>query len=135
MLSRAAAPAVPVAAKVTGLPLIPDPAAVAVSVLVPAAGPRVQEVAAATPFVPVRTGAVGPTDPPPVATAKVTLTRATALRVASRAITDGGVATAVPAVAVWLLPPLTPSDATAPALKLIVPEVAVASPEASKRRV
>ncbi len=135
ILSRAAAPAVPVAVKVTGLPLIPDPAALAVSVLLPAVEPRIQEVAAATPFAPVTTGAVGSTEPPPVATAKVTLTPATGLPLASRAITDGGVATAVPAVAVWLLPPFTPSDATAPALKLMVPEVAVASPEASKRRV
>src|SRR5207249_10461542 len=36
----------------------------------------------------------------------------------------------VPAVAVGLLPPVTPRDETAPALKLVVPEVAVASPVA-----
>src|SRR5439155_1515011 len=53
MLRRAAAPAVPVAVKVTGLPLIPDPAAAAVSVLAPAADPSVHDVAAATPFAPV----------------------------------------------------------------------------------
>src|SRR6266702_503156 len=90
---------------------------------------------AAAPAVPVGTGAVGPTDPPPVATAKVTLTPATGLPLASRAITDGGVATAVPAVAVWLLPPCTASDATAPALTVMVPEVACASPDASNSSV
>src|SRR2546426_947496 len=45
--TRPAAPAVPSAVNVTGLPLIPDPAAVAVSVFVPVVGPSVQEAAAA----------------------------------------------------------------------------------------
>src|SRR5436190_5592946 len=55
--SCVAVPAVPVAVNVTGLPVKPE--AVAVSVLVPAVGLRVQEVAAAIPSVPVVTGVVG----------------------------------------------------------------------------
>ena len=42
--------------------------------------------------------------PPPVATAKVTLTPLTTLLFASFTITLGAVVTALPAVAVWLLP-------------------------------
>ncbi len=42
--------AVPVALKVTGLPVIPLPAMEAVTTLGPAAGPRVHEVALASPF-------------------------------------------------------------------------------------
>src|SRR2546426_447499 len=48
--SRPAAPAVPSAVKVTGLPVIPDPAAVAVSVLVPAVVLRVQLPTGADPL-------------------------------------------------------------------------------------
>src|SRR5439155_1415716 len=69
--SRVAAPAVPVAVKVTGLPVRPE--AVAVSVLVPAVALKVHEVAAAIPSVPVDTN-VGGTVPLPVATANVTAT-------------------------------------------------------------
>src|SRR3989454_7381094 len=61
--TRPAAPAVPSAVKVTGLPVIPDPAAVAVSVFVPAVGPSVQETAAAIPFAPVATAVVRSTLP------------------------------------------------------------------------
>ncbi len=71
------APAVPVAVKVTGLPV--SPVAVAVRVFVPAVVPRVQDVTAATPLALVVTGVVGVTVPPPDATAKVTETPATGL--------------------------------------------------------
>src|SRR5207253_7862402 len=71
-----AAPAVPVAVKVTGLPVRPE--AVAVSVLVPAVALKVHEVAAAIPSVPVVT-VVGVTVPLPGATANVTATPDTGL--------------------------------------------------------
>src|SRR5207249_11070816 len=67
-----AAPAVPVAVKVTGLPV--SPAAVAVSVLVPAGADGDQAEAAASPSVPVGTGLVGVTVPFPGAVANVTAT-------------------------------------------------------------
>src|SRR5437667_3277417 len=76
--SFVAAPAVPSAVKVTGLPVTPDPAAVAVSVFVPAVVLRVQlpTVAIPLPFVvwvpPV-------TLPLPGAGANVTVTLATGL--------------------------------------------------------
>src|SRR5260370_22535400 len=86
--SFVAAPAVPVAVNVTGLPVrVPE---VAVRVFVPAAGPRVQETAVAMPLALVDTGVVGFTVPPPAVTAKVTATFATGLLFASRTITDGG---------------------------------------------
>ena len=50
---RVAVPAVPVAVNVAGLPLIPDPAAVAVSVFVPAVTLSVQLPTVAIPSVPV----------------------------------------------------------------------------------
>src|SRR5947208_6579243 len=93
--SRVAAPAVPVAVKVTGLAVRPE--AVAVSVLVPAVGLKVHEVAAAIPSVPVLTGVVGVTVPLPGATANVTATPDTGLPLASLTITEGGGVTAVPA--------------------------------------
>src|SRR5947208_13350324 len=93
--SRVAAPAVPVAVKVTGLPVRPE--AVAVSVLVPAVGLKVHEVAAAIPSVPVVTGVVGVTVPLPAAAANVTATPETGLPLASFTITEGGGVTAVPA--------------------------------------
>src|SRR5437879_4289565 len=65
--SFAAAPAVPVAVKVTGFPLIPLPAAVAVSVLGPAVVLSVHVVTAAIPPAPVGTGVVGLTLPLPAA--------------------------------------------------------------------
>lgn len=92
-----AAPAVPVAVKVIGLPV--RPVDVAVSVFAPAVAPRVQLPTVATPLAFVV--CVPPvTLPPPVAAANVTLTPATALLFTSLTITDGAVATAVPAVAV-----------------------------------
>ena len=77
--SRAGAPAVPVAVKLRGLPVIPLPLAVAVSRFVPAVVPSVQDVTAAIPSAPVVTGVVGLTLPPPAATANVTATPATGL--------------------------------------------------------
>jgi hypothetical protein len=95
---EAAAPVVPVAVKVTGLPV--RPLDVAVRVLVPVVVPSVQDVTAAMPLPFVVTGVVGVTVPPPEATANVTATPATGLLNWSRTITAGGVVTAVPTVAV-----------------------------------
>ena len=72
-----AAPAVPVAVKVTGLPL--SPVEVAVRVLLPALGPRVQDVTWAMPLPFVAIGVVGFTVPPPTVTAKVTFVPFTGL--------------------------------------------------------
>jgi len=94
----AAAPAVPVAVKVTGLPES-DPDA-AVSVFGPAVGLSVQEVRAAIPSVPVLTAVVGVTVPLPAAGVNVTATPSTGFPFASFTITEGGALTAVPAVAV-----------------------------------
>src|SRR5205085_1880675 len=94
-----AAPAVPVAVKATGLPV--RPAEVAVREFDRAVVPSVQEVSAATPLAFVRMGVVGLTLPLPAAGANVTATPATGLLNWSRTITAGGVATAVPTVAVW----------------------------------
>src|SRR5207302_10002705 len=111
-----AAPAVPVAANVTGLPV--RPAEVAVREFGPAVVPSVQEVSAATPLAFVRIGVVGLTLPLPAAGVNVTDTPATGLLNWSRTITAGGVATAVPTVAVWLLPALGAIDAAAAAVTL-----------------
>src|SRR5207247_478650 len=86
----------------------------AVSVFVPAVVPTAHEVTAALPSAPVLTGAVGVTVPPPDATANVTATPATGLPFASCTITDGPTATAVPAVADWLFPPLSAIELAAP---------------------
>src|SRR5438445_8160747 len=86
-------PTVPVAVNVTGLPLIPDPVAVAVSVFVPAAGASVQLPTVAIPSRPV----VGfePVTLPPLDGAKVTATPEPGLPLASRTITDAdGIAAA-----------------------------------------
>ncbi len=73
--SFVAAPAIPVAVKVTGLPAsVPE---VAVNVLVPAVGPRVQVPTVAMPL-PLVIG-VAPVMLPPEATVKVTPTPATGL--------------------------------------------------------
>src|SRR5438552_412687 len=72
-------PAVAVAVKLTGLPVMPLPAALAVSVLGPAVVPRVHEVKAAIPPAPVVTGVVGLTLPLPAVGANVTATPATGL--------------------------------------------------------
>src|SRR5437870_771177 len=87
--SRPAAPAVPSAVKVTGLPVIPDPAAVAVSVLVPAVVLRVQLPTVAIPLA-VVVWVPPVTLPLPAAGAKVTVTPATGLPAPSRTITEGG---------------------------------------------
>src|SRR5437879_891951 len=65
-----------VAVKVTGLPVIPEPATVAVSVFSPAPGPSVQRPTVATPFPSVW---VAPPDtvPPPAVAANVTATPGT----------------------------------------------------------
>jgi hypothetical protein len=95
--SWVAAPAVPVAVKVTGLPeSVPD---VAVSVFVPAVGLSVHAVNVAMPSVPVLTGVVGVIVPLPAAGVNVTATPATGFPLASFTMTDGGALTAVPAVA------------------------------------
>jgi hypothetical protein len=94
-------PAVPVALKVTGLPAMPVPAAVAVSVLVPALEPSVQLSTVAIPLAFVVTAVVGFTVPPPEPTANVTAPPATGLPLASRTITEGGEPTGVPTVADW----------------------------------
>src|SRR5439155_778625 len=112
-----AAPAVPVAVKVTGLPV--SPVDVAVSEFGPAMGPKVHEVTSAIPLAFVVTGVVGVTEPPPDATANVTVTPATGLPFASCAITDGFTSTAVPAVDVWPSPALI-------AIRLATPAVPVA---------
>src|SRR5437773_2694617 len=108
-------PAVPVAVKVTGFPVMPDPAAIAVSVFVPALAPSVQLSTVATPAALVVWEAPV-TLPPPEATAKVTLAPGTTLASASRSSTDGATTTAVPAWALWLLPPFTTIEAGAPAV-------------------
>jgi len=98
----AAAPAVPVAANVTGLP--DSEPEVAVSVLLPAVVPRVQLPTAAIPLASVVW--VAPvTLPPPEPGAKVTDTPETGLPNGSVTITDGGTGTALPAGACCALPP------------------------------
>jgi hypothetical protein len=105
MANCVAAPAVPVAVKVSGEPLkLP---LVAVSVFAPAVVPRVQAGLVAMPALSVVTAPVEANEPPPVATAKVTDTPLTALPCASVTLTDGAVATAVATVALWLFPPVT----------------------------
>src|SRR5205807_2578068 len=96
----AAAPAVPVAVKVTGLPdKVPE---LAVNVFEPAVALRVQLPTVATPLALVVW--LAPVIVPfPGATASVTATRATGFPFASFTITDGGILTAVPAVADWLV--------------------------------
>src|SRR2546427_324022 len=104
--SFVAAPAVPVAVNVTGLPdSVPD---VAVSVFVPAVVLKVHDVAAAIPSVPVVSGVVGVTVPLPAAAAKVTATPDTGLPLASLTMTAGGERTAAPAGAAWGASPAPP---------------------------
>src|SRR5206468_11843100 len=119
--SWVAVPAVPVAVNVTGLPdRVPD---VAVNVFVPAVGPRVHDVAAATPSGPVVTGVVGVTVPLPAAVANVTATPTTGLPLASLTITDGGERTGVPAGASCVTGLFAAIEAAAPALSAIGPEL------------
>jgi hypothetical protein len=101
----AAAPGVPEAVKVTGLPL--NPVAVAVTELfaVPAAVPSVQLVSVAMPAASVLmlAGLAGLVLPPPATTVNVTATPATGLLLTSVTFTEGGAATVFPAVALWLV--------------------------------
>src|SRR5437867_2722459 len=114
--SFVAAPAVPSAVNVTGLPV--SPLDVAVSVFVPAVVLSVQlpTVAIPLPFVvwvpPV-------TLPLPAAAAKVTVTPCTGLPLPSCTITDGGELTALPAGADCVVGLLAPITAAVPALSVI----------------
>ena len=118
-----AAPAVPVAVNVTGEPV--SPADVAVRVLLPAVVPSVQLVTAAIPLAFVAIAVVGTTVPPPDATAKVTFTPLTGLLLASRTMTEGATATAVPAVALWPFPALIAICVAAPGVTVTVGNVEV----------
>jgi len=131
-----AAPAVPEAVNVTGLPLRPVAVAVTVLLLVPAVGPSVQLVAVATPLALVETvvGPAGTTVPPPAVTAKVTCTPATGLFPASVTFTDGGAVTAVATVALCVVtllaaivvaPPVVPEAVKVTGLPLNPAAVAV----------
>src|SRR5216110_2672021 len=80
-----------VAVKVTGLPVIPDPATVPVSVFSPAPGPSVQLPTVATPFASLRDTPPDTLPPPPV-TANVTVTAGTTAPSRSRTWTAGGTA-------------------------------------------
>src|SRR5439155_6724555 len=126
--SFVAAPAVPSAVNVTGLPV--SPIDVAVSVFVPAVVLSVQlpPVAIPLPFVvwvpPV-------TLPLPAAGANVTVTPCTGLLLPSCTITDGGELTALPAGADCVVGLLAPIAAAVPALS-VIPAVAGVSPVAPK---
>ncbi len=122
----AAAPTLAVSTKVTGLPVRPVDAAVIVSGL--AVVDRVQlPTIAMPPAVVVVPGPVSePFEVP--GTANVTGAPATTLPLTSRTITDGGVATAVPAVAAWLFPAFTAICVAAPADTTTVVDVAPARP-------
>ena len=113
----AAAPAVPVAVKVTGLP-VSDPD-VAVRVLLPAVALSVQlpTVAMPLPFVVWLPPVIVPF---PGATANVTATPVTGFPFASFTITDGGEPTAVPTVAVWLVGLFAAIVAAVPAVPVAV---------------
>src|SRR6266478_5513112 len=94
---------VPVAVKVTGFPAIPEPAAVAVKVFVPNAGPSFQLPTVATPLELVR---IEPAVilPAPDATAKATEMSGTGWPFWSVTRTAGGVPTVFPTGACSLLP-------------------------------
>ena len=112
----AAAPAVPVAVNVTGLPdNVPDEA---VSVFCPAVGLSVQLPTVATPlaFVVWLAPVIVPF---PGVTANVTATPATGFPFASFTSTDGGELTAVPAGADWLVGLFAAIVAAAPAASVI----------------
>ena len=113
----AAAPAVPCAVNVTGLPA--KDAEVAVNVFDPAVAPRVQLPTVAIPFAsevwaaPVTLPLAGPA-------ANVTDTPEIGLPNASVTTTDGGTGTAVPAVAVCPFPAFGPMMAAAAAFTVTV---------------
>jgi hypothetical protein len=117
---RAAAPATPVAVKVTGEPL--NPVAVAVSVFAPTVVPKVQAGLVAIPPLSVITAPEDANEPPPLPTAKVTGTPLTALPCASVTTTEGAVATAVPTVALCRSPDRTATRVAAPANTVTVCE-------------
>src|SRR3989441_1150884 len=113
-----AAPVVPVAVNVTGLPVSPffnDAGASEISAL-----PRHHALPISMPLLPVVTAVVGATVPPPEVTANVTATPLTGLPLASCTITDGSTATAVPAVADWLFPALRAICVAAPVVPVAV---------------
>jgi hypothetical protein len=99
MLILFATPAVPVALKVTGLPVRPVEAAV--MVLVPTRLPSVQLVSEAIPVLLVLmvAGLDGLELPPPAVMVKTTATPCTGLPKASVILTEGGELTGVPTVA------------------------------------
>jgi hypothetical protein len=115
---RAAAPATPVAVKVTGEPL--NPVAVAVSVFAPTVVPKVQAGLVAIPPLSVITAPEDANEPPPLPTAKVTGTPLTALPCASVTTTEGAVATAVLTVALCRSPDRTAIRVAAPATPVAV---------------
>jgi hypothetical protein len=127
MTTFVAPPAVPVAVNVTGLPLIPDPAAVAVSVFVPAVVLRVQlpTVAIPLPFV-VWVPPVTLPLPPPAAGANVTLTPTTGFPAPSLTTTEGGEPTALPTGAGCVTGLFAAMEAAGPALN-VIPDVAAVS--------
>ena len=90
-------------------------------------------MAAATPDASVATGVAGRTEPPPLATAKVTATPDTGLLLTSRTSTAGSTATALPAVADCPLPaPLIAICVGAPAVSATDAEVTEVSPALAK---
>src|SRR5688572_25699324 len=125
-------PAIPEAVKVTGLPLGTAAVAVTVLLLVPAVGPSVQLVAVAIPetFVETVAGPAGTTVPPPAVTAKVTATPGTGLPLASVTLTEGGAATVLLTLALWLVTEFAAITAGAPAPIVTPPEVTGVSPGA-----
>src|SRR5881392_2886178 len=121
----AAAPAVAVAVKITGLPA--SPLAVARAVSVRTVVPRVQEVAVATPLPSVVTGVAGFTVPFAPVALNVTATPETGFPFASFTITEGGELTAAPAVPSWLVGLFAAIVAAVPAVSVIVPDVGAVS--------
>ena len=127
-----AVPAAAEAVKVTGLPLGTAAVAVTVLLLVPAKGPSVQLAAVAIPeeLVETVTGPAGTTIPLPAVTAKVTATPATGLELASATLTEGGAATAVPTIPLWVVAEFATIVAAAPAPSVTPPEVTDVRPGA-----
>jgi hypothetical protein len=109
---------VPDAEKVTGLPVRPVAVPVTVLLLVPAVPPTVQLVSVATPapFVLIVAGLAGLVLPAPAVRVNVTAMPETSLLFASVTLTDGGAATAVLVVAVWLVTELATMIAAGPAV-------------------
>ena len=104
---------------------VPD---VAVSVFEPAVVPRVHDVSAATPEEFVVTAEDGSREPLPDATAKVTEVPDTGLPPESVTITEGAVATALPAVALWPLPAFIAMVVAAPTVTVTEAVATVSAP-------